>query len=99
MFFSTFGTSKPAFREAMPDAPVGHCRGAGRVAGRHHGGGGGHIPQHSMPSRGHVPAARGRGRSHEHMPRAMPVAAAAGDAYFDAPQLSHSPGGRGQVML
>ena len=29
----------------------------------------------------------------------MPMALAPSDAFFDAPQLSHSPGGRGQVML
>ena len=42
----------------------------------------------------------GRGRSQaDHQPRAAPAAFASTDPFFDAPQLSHGPGGRGQVSI
>ncbi len=42
----------------------------------------------------------GRGRSQaDHQPRAAPAAFAPTDPFFDAPQLSHGPLGRGQVPI
>lgn len=67
----------------------------------HQYGRGGRVLRADMRPRSVMLAGRGgRGRSQpDHQARAAPVAFAPSDLFFDAPQLSHSPGGRGQVPL
>ncbi|BDA50474.1 3'-5' RNA helicase YTHDC2 [Coccomyxa sp. Obi] len=102
------GPENGASLDAMP--MMQSFRGRGSFAPSHRGGGrsergaehqygrGGRMHRADMRPRSVMLAGRGgRGRSQpDHQPHAAPVAFAPSDPFYDAPQLSHSPGGRGQ---